>query len=815
MTTLTVGSGQQYATIAAAVAASHDGDVLAVKAGTYVNDFATIGTKITIQGVGGMVNLVATASPPNRKGILVTNTDVTIKNLSFSGAEVPDGNGAGIRYQAGNLTIENSLFHDNQNGLLGNPNATGTITIRNSEFAHNGAGDGKTHNIYVGEIAKLTIDDSYFHDAVVGHQIKSRAHQTVITDSRIVDGAAGTGSYSVDIPNGGKATLTGNTIVQGPHSQNPAMVHFGGEGTPYAGSSLQMSGNSFLNELSSSSARMLLNHTGATASVTGNSVYGLTTAQYATGPASVSGVTVLATEPAVSGSPPWNGSTAPTPTPTPTPAPTPTPNPVPAPTPAPVPAPSGTTGTAGNDTIVLKAALGGKIDLLGGTDSLTLSSAGANHVTVSNAEVIRGGTAADSVTLGAGAPNLTVDLGGGTDKLTLSSAGANRVTADHVETILGGSAADTVTLAHAATGITADLGTGKDKLALASGGPNTLTVANAETILGGNAADTITLAKAAAGISVDLGAGTDKLVLSSAGPNTLTVMKAEAINGGAAADSVTLAKGIIGLTVDLGAGKDMLALANSANTATALNTEVIKGGIAADDITLGGAVSGITVDLGASADKLTLSSAGPNTLTAAGVETLTGGAAADRVAFTTVIGSGKADLGGGSDSLTLANGMNTLAVSGVEQVTGGTGMDRITATGSTATTLKGGAGNDVLAGGSGADTLVGGAGSDTLSGGAGADRFTFAAGSSTPAAPDRILDFNPNGDLLVFEGQLEGHFTFRGAGAFTGHGSSEARFVAGTQQLQVDANGDGAADTAVTLSGVNPAQLSSSDFVWN
>ena len=58
MTTLTVGQGQQYATISAAVNASHDGDVIQVQAGTYTNDFATINTKITLQGVGGMVHMV-------------------------------------------------------------------------------------------------------------------------------------------------------------------------------------------------------------------------------------------------------------------------------------------------------------------------------------------------------------------------------------------------------------------------------------------------------------------------------------------------------------------------------------------------------------------------------------------------------------------------------------------------------------------------------------------------------------------------------------------------------------------------------------
>src|SRR5262245_37583660 len=110
MATLNVGAGQAYATLSAAVAASRSGDVIAVQAGNYVNDFVTISKNITVVGVGGMANFIATVQPPNGKGIFVTQGNVTIQNLSFSGATVPDMNGAGIRYESGNLVIIDSYF---------------------------------------------------------------------------------------------------------------------------------------------------------------------------------------------------------------------------------------------------------------------------------------------------------------------------------------------------------------------------------------------------------------------------------------------------------------------------------------------------------------------------------------------------------------------------------------------------------------------------------------------------------------------------------------------------------------------------------
>ena len=305
MTILTVGAGREYSTIAAAVAAARDGDTVQVQAGTYVNDFVTVNAKITITAVGGMAHLVATVQPPNGKGIIVTNTDVTLDHLEISGATVPDGNGAGVRYQGGALVMTNCYVHDNQDGILANPVADGRITIRDSEFAHNGAGDGYTHNIYVGRVASLTIANSYIHDAVVGHQVKSRADVTTITGSRIVDGADGTASYSIDLPNGGKAVIQGNVIEQGAHSQNPAIVHFGGEGFDYPGSSLDISGNTVLNDLASASARLLLNQTAVTAAIHDNATWGLGAGQMVTGPATLVANRVLGAEPGIDRTSPW------------------------------------------------------------------------------------------------------------------------------------------------------------------------------------------------------------------------------------------------------------------------------------------------------------------------------------------------------------------------------------------------------------------------------------------------------------------------------------------------------------------------------
>src|SRR3954471_10848908 len=70
--TLTVGSGKMFALPSQAIAAAASGDTIAIDAGTYTDDFATIWTNnLTLRGIGGRARLVQSASGviPNGKAI--------------------------------------------------------------------------------------------------------------------------------------------------------------------------------------------------------------------------------------------------------------------------------------------------------------------------------------------------------------------------------------------------------------------------------------------------------------------------------------------------------------------------------------------------------------------------------------------------------------------------------------------------------------------------------------------------------------------------------------------------------------------------
>lgn len=231
--TLQVGPGQTYATPCAAIAAAGAGDTILIDAaGSYDGDVCAWSTSgLTLRGVNGRPHVDAAGNSAQGKAIwVVGGDDTTIDNVELSGCHVPDANGAGIRQQGANLTVRNAYFHDNENGILAGDHAGSTITIEHSVFAHNGAGDGQSHNLYIGHVDRLVFRYNWSHHALVGHLLKSRAAENVIEYNRLTGEADGSESYEINLPNGGLSYVIGNLIQQPSTTQNGAMLDYLSEG---------------------------------------------------------------------------------------------------------------------------------------------------------------------------------------------------------------------------------------------------------------------------------------------------------------------------------------------------------------------------------------------------------------------------------------------------------------------------------------------------------------------------------------------------------------------------------------------------------
>src|SRR5207237_9032932 len=92
--------------------------------------------------------------------------DFLVENIAFSGARVPDLNGAGIRFERGRMRVVRCRFTDNENGILTSNDGDSELAIEDSE------------------VSAAPTDHGYH-----GHLVKSRAKENVIRYNLLYDGA--------------------------------------------------------------------------------------------------------------------------------------------------------------------------------------------------------------------------------------------------------------------------------------------------------------------------------------------------------------------------------------------------------------------------------------------------------------------------------------------------------------------------------------------------------------------------------------------------------------------------------------------------
>ena len=226
---LTVGPNGEFSKPSKAAKASKNGDVIEIDAaGDYFNDHAKWNKNdLIIRGVNGRPHIKSYKDIKNRKGIwIIKGNNIKVSNVEFSGAKVKSRNGAAIRLLGTNFYLSDCYIHDNENGILTGKNLESEVVIEKCEFANNGFGKGKTHNIYIGKIKRFTLKNSYSHSAKTGHLVKSRAKRNYILYNRLFEKSS---SYAIDLPNGGQTLVLGNIIYQGQDTKNSAVVSFGAE----------------------------------------------------------------------------------------------------------------------------------------------------------------------------------------------------------------------------------------------------------------------------------------------------------------------------------------------------------------------------------------------------------------------------------------------------------------------------------------------------------------------------------------------------------------------------------------------------------
>lgn len=232
-------NGVPFTSISKAIAALKDGDELLIAAGTYHSSIVITQNNITIKGVG---HVIFDGGVTQGKGLILSKgNNLTVQNIECKNISVRDGNGACIRQEGVNLTLQNVFFHQSQEGVLETAREPGIINIYNSRFERLGY-KGQAHGIYTNK-AELYIEKSLFIAAKSeGHAIKVRGSKLSISSS-IITSLSSDDSRLIDMPNGGELQIKNSLLAQGPNSVNGQMIGFGLEGITQSNNNIQLVNN--------------------------------------------------------------------------------------------------------------------------------------------------------------------------------------------------------------------------------------------------------------------------------------------------------------------------------------------------------------------------------------------------------------------------------------------------------------------------------------------------------------------------------------------------------------------------------------------
>jgi hypothetical protein len=241
-------TGQGFASLQQAVTAVGDGDATIVVApGTYRDCASQRGGRITFRAATPGTAVFDGGACEGKATLVLGGRASRVDGLVFRNIRVPDGNGAGIRTEAGDLEVVNAMFLDSQEGILGAQDAPQKITIDRSTFAGLGQCDETpdcAHSVYLGNQGQITITNSRFERGRGGHYVKLRTPDVVITDNSFDDTAGAKTNYMIDLSEGGTGLIARNTFVQGRAKENwSALIAVSAESRTFGAKGLRIEDN--------------------------------------------------------------------------------------------------------------------------------------------------------------------------------------------------------------------------------------------------------------------------------------------------------------------------------------------------------------------------------------------------------------------------------------------------------------------------------------------------------------------------------------------------------------------------------------------
>ena len=243
-----VETGRSYGRLQDAVDAIGGGmGTVRFAPGRYADCAVQQGGDVFYQAAAPGQSVLDNVACEGKAALVLRGRSARVEGLVFANIHVPDGNGAGIRLEAGELAVSQSWFRDSQEGILTVDGQPGTVAVDKSTFTRLGTCEGAggcAHAIYVGDYGALTVTRSRFEAGRGGHYVKSRAAQIAVLNSSFDDSGGKATNYMIDLPAGASGRIAGNWFVQGRDKENySAFIAVAAEGKLRSSAGLTIEGN--------------------------------------------------------------------------------------------------------------------------------------------------------------------------------------------------------------------------------------------------------------------------------------------------------------------------------------------------------------------------------------------------------------------------------------------------------------------------------------------------------------------------------------------------------------------------------------------
>lgn len=241
-------NGRAYGSLAEAIRAIGGGrGTIVVAPGTYHECATQQEGDVTIRAATPGSAIFDGVVCEGKAALVLRGRSSTVEGIVFQNLRVPDGNGAGIRLENGNLTVRNSLFRNSEEGILTGDYDGGQVAIDKSTFRHLGRCDRDldcAHGVYIGRLASLSVTNSRFDQGDGGHYLKTRTARVTISGNSFDDSGGHLTNYMIDLSNGATGTISGNEMVQGKDKDNwSAFITVAPEGREHSSAGLVIEGN--------------------------------------------------------------------------------------------------------------------------------------------------------------------------------------------------------------------------------------------------------------------------------------------------------------------------------------------------------------------------------------------------------------------------------------------------------------------------------------------------------------------------------------------------------------------------------------------